>query len=126
MIRPYRVTGLDHGLPLKLEAGAAQLLKGVGILLFTLVFLACTTLPKPETRTLTFAHEPQPGNYLAAVSHDLTGTDGQAPSGFFKLFRNDNAMFWRLMLVDLADETLDMQYFIWKPDASGDILLDSG
>jgi putative cardiolipin synthase len=124
MRRSYQVPGLNHGLPLKKRFGAAQHLKVVGILLFTLVFLACTTLPKPETRTLTFAHEPQPGNYLAAVTRDLTGEDDDSPSGFLKLFRNDDAMFWRLMLVDLADETLDMQYFIWKPDASGDILLD--
>ncbi len=124
MIRYYPVSGFDRGLPLKLKPGAARHLKVVGILLFTLVLIACTTLPKPETRTLTFAHDPQPGNYLAAATHDLTGEDEKAPSGFFKLFRNDEAMFWRLLLVDLADETLDMQYFIWKPDASGDILLD--
>jgi putative cardiolipin synthase len=73
---------------------------------------------------LTFAHDPQPGNYLATVTHGLTGEDDQAPSGFFELFRNDGAMIWRLVLTDLAEETLEMQYFIWKPDASGDILLD--
>jgi len=45
-------------------------------------------------------------------------------SGFLKLFRNDDAMRWRLLLADMAEETLDMQYFIWKADASGDLLLD--
>jgi putative cardiolipin synthase len=33
-------------------------------------------------------------------------------------------MLWRLLLADLAEETLDMQYFIWKADATGDLLLD--
>ena len=33
-------------------------------------------------------------------------------------------MRWRLLLADMAEETLDMQYFIWKGDASGELLLD--
>ena len=33
-------------------------------------------------------------------------------------------MRWRLLLADTAEETLDIQYFIWKDDASGDLLLD--
>jgi hypothetical protein len=73
---------------------------------------------------LTFAHDPQPGNRLATVTRDSTKETAEGESGFFKLFRNDDAMWWRLLLADLAEETLDMQYFIWKPDASGDLLLD--
>ena len=33
-------------------------------------------------------------------------------------------MRWRLLLADMAEETLDMQYFLVKVDASGELLLD--
>jgi putative cardiolipin synthase len=108
----------------KLGFGVAQKLRIFWLLLITLVFLACTTLPKPEMKTLTLAYEPHPDSQLAVVSHDLLEDTDDEISGFFKLFRNDDAMRWRLLLADMAQETLDMQYFIWKGDASGDLLLD--
>lgn len=40
------------------------------------------------------------------------------------LLRNDEALRWRLLLADLAEETLDIQVYIWKDDASGDLFLD--
>ena len=75
-------------------------------------------------KTLTLAYEPHPDARLAAVSRDLIEEKDDGPSGFIKLFRNDDAMRWRLLLADMAEETLDMQYFIWKGDASGELLLD--
>lgn len=45
-------------------------------------------------------------------------------SGFLMLLRNDEALRWRLLLADLAEETLDIQVFLWKGDASSDLLLD--
>jgi len=124
MTRSKHVPAAVCLLPQKIRYGTAHHLMILGLLLFTLMFLACTTLPKPESKALTFAHDPQPGNRLAAVTRKLTAEDDEAQSGFFKLFRNDDAMRWRLLLADMAEETLDMQYFIWKDDASGDLLLD--
>ncbi len=74
-------------------------------------------------KTLTLAYEPHPESQLAVVSRNLVGDIDDGMSGFFKLFRNDDAMRWRLLLADMAEETLDIQYFIWKGDASGDLLL---
>ena len=96
----------------------------LGFLLIAFIFLACSTLPKPEIKTLTLAYEPQPDRRLAVATRELLRDIESSHSGFFKLFRNDHAMQWRLLLADMADETLDMQYFIWKGDASGDLLLD--
>jgi len=94
------------------------------LLLITLVFVACTTLPDPGTKTLTLSYEPHPDSRLAVVAQNLIEDADEGTSGFLKLFRNDDAMRWRLLLADMAEETLDMQYFIWKADASGDLLLD--
>ncbi len=91
-----------------------------------LMFLACASLPEPEPhmKTLTLAYEPHPDRSLAVLARDLTADSEEGTSGFLKLFRNDDAMHWRILLADMAEETLDMQYFIWKADASGDLLLD--
>jgi putative cardiolipin synthase len=88
------------------------------------VLLACTTLPKPEMKSLTLAYEPRPERRLVAVSRDLLKGMGPETSGLFMLLRNDEALRWRLLLADLAEETLDIQVFIWKDDASSDLLLD--
>jgi putative cardiolipin synthase len=99
-------------------------LKFYWLLFITVFFLACTTLPKPEMKTITLAYEPHPEGQLAVASSNFLKDNDEGMSGFFKLFRNDEAMRWRLLLADMAQETLDMQYFIWKGDACGDLLLE--
>jgi putative cardiolipin synthase len=111
-------------LPHRIGFGIAQGLKIFGILLATWVLLACATLPTPEGKTPSYSYEPRPNNRLAVVTRNLIQNVDDGHSGFFKLFRNDDAMRWRLLLADMAEETLDMQYFLWKGDASGDLLLD--
>ena len=64
------------------------------------VLLACTTLPKPEMKSLTLAYEPQPQRQLAVVTRDLLKGMGSETSGFFMLLRNDEALRWRLLLDD--------------------------
>ncbi|CAB1057383.1 Cardiolipin synthase (EC phosphatidylethanolamine-utilizing, bacterial type ClsC [Olavius sp. associated proteobacterium Delta 1] len=108
----------------RLRVGPARNLGVFWLLLIAWLLLACTTLPDPGIKTLTLAYEPHPDSRLAIVSRDLIADTGIGESGFFKLFRNDDAMRWRLLLADTAEETLDMQYFIWKGDASGELLLD--
>lgn len=94
-------------------------------LLFIMVALsACTTLPTPKTKTLTYAHEPNADRRLAVITRELLKDMDREESGFYMLDRNDDALRWRLLLADLAEETLDMQYFVWKDDASGIVLLD--
>ncbi|MGD9151288.1 MAG: phospholipase D family protein [Desulfobacterales bacterium] len=104
--------------------GSIQALKPIWLLLMVIMLVACATLPVPEGKTPSYAYDPPADSRLAVVTRDLITNGKQEHSGFFKLFRNDDAMHWRLLLVDMAEETLDMQYFIWKADASGDLLLD--
>jgi putative cardiolipin synthase len=111
-------------LPYRLGFGIVRNLGILWLLLIALVFIACATLPEPGTKTITFSNEPHPDSRLAVVTRNLIADADDEPSGFLKLFRNDDAMRWRLLLADLAEETLDIQYFIWKADASGDLLLD--
>ena len=75
------------------------------------MLLSCATLPTPEMKTLTLAYEPHSDSRLATVSRGLIEEVDDGHSGFIKLFRNDDAMRWRLLLADMAEETLDMQNF---------------
>ena len=98
--------------------------KKICLLLIAFALFACTTLPKPEMKTLTVAYDPHPERPLATAARDLLKDLDDNLSGFFMLLRNDEALRWRLLLADLAEETLDIQVFIWKGDASSDLLLD--
>ncbi len=99
-------------------------LKPIWLVLIVLMLAACATLPTPESKTPSYAYDPPPDSHLAVMTREWVVDVDKGRSGFFKLFRNDDAMHWRLLLADMAEETLDMQYFIWKADASGDLLLD--
>jgi hypothetical protein len=100
-------------LPHRSKVGLASTAKILSILLLIWMLLARTTLPEPEMKTMTLSYEPHPDTRLATVTRDLIEEEEGGPSGFIKLFRNDDAMRWRLLLADMAEETLDMQYFIW-------------
>jgi len=124
MVRSKFNPAFNPVLPHRIGFCIVQNLRILGLLLITLAFLACATLPEPQTKTMSFSYDPHPDSRLAVVTRNLIEDADEGTSGFFKLFRNDDAMRWRLLLADMAEETLDMQYFIWKDDASGDLLLD--
>jgi cardiolipin synthase C len=94
------------------------------ILLLLPVLYACSTLPKPDAKTLSYAFDPSGDGKLATVTDEVLR--GRAPdeSGFLPLIRNDDALQWRLAMVDLAEETLDLQTYLWYGDAGGVLLLD--
>ncbi len=88
----------------------------------------CTTmprvLPEPPPKAVSFAREPQAGNRLDAFSRQLLADHPQEESGFLMLSNNADALRWRLLLADMAEETLDMQYYLWNDDASANLLID--
>jgi putative cardiolipin synthase len=108
----------------RLKLGIVHNLKPIWLFLIALMFLACASLPTPERKMPSHAYDPSPDSRLAVITSNLIEDAEDGTSGFIKLFRNDDAMRWRLLLAEMAEETLDMQYFIWKGDASGDLLLD--
>lgn len=103
---------------------AVQFWIALCLLLITATLFACSTLPKPVIKSVTHAYEPQVERRLAVVTRQLLEDSDPGDSGFFMLTSNEDALRWRLLLADLAEETLDMQYFIWKDDVSGVLLLD--
>jgi putative cardiolipin synthase len=106
------------------KLGIIYNLKTFWLFLIVSMILACASLPTPERKMPSYAHDPSPDSRLAVITRNLIENTEDGTSGFIKLFRNDDAMRWRLLLAEMAEETLDMQYFIWKGDASGVLLLN--
>ena len=74
--------------------------------------------------------EPIPGYHLPPtesgslyrLSESVTATAGEDFSAFLPLSDNADAMRWRLLLVDLAQQSIDAQYYLWNGDETGKLL----
>jgi len=71
--------------------------------------------------------EPMPAAAGGALSNfsEMALTAGHATtedSGYLLVDRSDEALHWRLALIDSASQSLDMQYYLWKGDAAGGLL----
>jgi putative cardiolipin synthase len=89
--------------------------------LIALALAGCATLPKDYPRTASTA--------LAApetttIGREIAGLAGRHPgqSGFAVLRRGRIAFTTRIALADVAEKTLDVQYYIWEQDATGVLL----
>lgn len=84
----------------------------------------CAVSPPPlQPRVAVPALPPQPGTSLAAAESSFQATHGATASGFHLLQRNVDALRWRLVLIDSARDSLDLQYYVWFGDLSGQLLL---
>lgn len=60
--------------------------------------------------------------YLGRKTAAMTeGHPGE--SGFLLLDHGADALSWRLIAADAAEKTIDAQYFLWKDDAAGKIMM---
>ena len=103
---------------------SAQLFRtGFVILLASLLFTGCASVPKDYPRTSTTAFT----DYLdTSVGQLFEETAAQHPgeSGFAIIRYGRPAFTSRVALTDLAEKTLDVQYYIWEADATGRLLAD--
>ncbi|MGB3427287.1 MAG: phospholipase D family protein [Burkholderiaceae bacterium] len=60
---------------------------------------------------------------LATTEDALVARIGRQSSGFRLLDTNEDGLRWRLALIDSARHSLDLQYYVWWGDDSGDLLL---
>jgi len=96
----------------------------VVLLLSMFGLLSCVKrIPRDYPRTASHGFEPSPDSQLAQIARDITDKFGPGKSGFLALDRNDEALNWRLALVDHAQHSVDLQYFIWHKDESGILLM---
>ncbi|MEE4282190.1 MAG: phospholipase D family protein, partial [Pseudomonadales bacterium] len=54
----------------------------------------------------------------------ITDEHGEQYSGFHVLDSSFDGLYWRLALIDSATTSLDIQTYLWYPDASGRLILE--
>lgn len=94
---------------------------------FVVVALAgCATKPAiaPPGRPMPqAAAPPATTGVFAEIEQQLRAKHGPDVSGFELLDRSDDGLRWRLALIDSAQQSLDIQYYIWFGDGTGTLLL---
>ena len=83
---------------------------------------ACATHGSNPSSPHTHAWE-RPGSSHLWRAYPALWTDRARPSGFLPLFAGHEALAARAALADAAQHTLDLQYYIVRPDATTQLLL---
>ena len=94
-------------------------LLAVAVLLIASCATVPTGYPRTESTAFQFHETTRIGKELADLAAEHPGESGVA---IIRLGRT--AFTARVVLADLAEKTLDVQYFLWEPDATGRILGD--
>jgi len=92
-------------------------------LLFFIFLVGCATTDKPVVRTQSMALEhPELTSASQFIQADLEKHPGK--SGFFLLDSGEVAFTSRNAMTQIAEKTIDVQYFIWNSDIIGSILIN--
>ncbi len=87
--------------------------------LTTLLFAAgCATVDLDVPREPSYAIEPATDSRLKRSIDDWI-EENPGPSGFYPLSDGTDALGVRLLLMQAAEKTIDVQYFLMKPDTAG-------
>lgn len=93
------------------------------LLALVVVLLAgCASVPPPPPAP-SHALPPAATGPLATAEAGWQAAHGDAVSGFHLLRHNLEALRWRLVLIDSARESLDLQYYVWFGDHVGQLLM---
>ncbi|MFW2437986.1 MAG: phospholipase D family protein [Arenicellales bacterium] len=88
------------------------------VLLLLLTVSGCVSMPLDHPKTPTTALTDTADTYLARES--ATWRDGQLQgNGFYSLSKGKDAFGARLVLMKRAERSIDVQYFLMKPDNAG-------
>ena len=88
-----------------------------------LLLSACATPLKPHSQPESFSLSSDPASAAWEPLHSNLPADW-ATSWFDIQDIGPEALRWRLALIDTATTSIDAQYFIWKNDAVGSLLLE--
>ncbi len=97
---------------------SVQMTRRIATLLLVLVLGGCAVAPFDVPREASYALDPATETHLKReVDEWLAVNDG--PSGFYPLVSGNDAFGARLFLIERAEKSLDIQYFLMKPDTAG-------
>ena len=104
-------------LALRRAAGRLAALAAIAVL------SGCASAPPVASLERSVAHAPRPDGLLAAEESRILAQEGLGQSGFVLLEANQEALDWRLAIVDAARHSLDLQYYVWFGDDVGTLLM---
>ena len=93
----------------------------LGVIALVLLFSGCASLPTDVERTESFALQDTGNTRLAREIDPLTAAHSEQ-SGFYLLNDGIGAFIARIALVEAAEKSLDVQYYIWHDDLTGKVL----
>jgi putative cardiolipin synthase len=94
------------------------------LLAVALVLVAgCATRPPVPKPPPSLALAPRADSAFAAAEAQIRQRHGEDVSGFQLLQGSLDALAWRLVAVDSARHSLDLQYYVWFGDKVGQLLL---
>jgi putative cardiolipin synthase len=113
---------IPNAAPSRIRLALARL--GAALLLACVVASCATTLPEKPPRGAPGAALPAaPAGPIAAVEARVEQRAGAGRSAFRLLDSNEEGLRWRLALADSAQQSLDLQYYVWWGDESGHLLM---
>ena len=95
-------------------------MRGLLVLLLVLQLGACATVPFDHPTTTSHAIDPATPTRLAAIV-DEWQAEHPGASGFYPLADGMSALGARIRLIEVAEETIDAQYFLMKGDTAGQV-----
>jgi len=102
---------------------ASRLARGAGGLLAIAVATGCATHHASFPRTPSTAFQEHQATTLGRL-FEAAAAEHPGESGVLYMRFGSKALVARLALADLAERSLDLQYFIWDADISGHLLAD--
>jgi len=89
------------------------------------LFAACASLPTdypPPPHSVTL--ETDPTTSIGRLASDFAERKGDEVSGYAAVDANSDGLRWRLAMVDSAERSLDILYYLWYGDSGGLLLLE--
>lgn len=99
-----------------------RILRRAFLPLLPLAVAACASLPTERTAMPSYALADTGGTTLGRHSARALASL-QGPNGVHLMLRGQDAFLARLALADLAERSIDAQYYIWHGDQTGRLLL---
>jgi putative cardiolipin synthase len=91
---------------------------------FISVLSACASLPENTDRTVTHAYDDTQGTSLA-LSYDSLSQGHAGESGFYLLNNGLDAFVARAALAEIAERSIDTQYYMIHDDVVGSLFIDN-
>jgi len=101
-----------------------QIRTSLSAALLVVLLVGCASAPvkQPARPAPESALPAQSGGALDTLESGIAAGHGAEVSGFHLLDRNEDGLRWRINLIDAAQHSIDLQYYLWYGDPAGRIL----